>query len=235
MFFPCLKPPPNPPNSEHKPQECCFLHCWHLFINAPNLPNSPTLSSGTLGKPTTLPTYPENPITNPDQPWHHGKTLFFGWWAVAAVDWSSELGNCHIFIHEGGHYRCLASKRELKAISMHLPHLPSAPSTKRELEVIFSIFQCLCHCHLLPRIQVWVGGGFFRHFDPSATPTTFLASKRESEVDFFQHFNDSVTIATSLTSKCELEVDFCHLVPALSSSFPIVVQAAGGMAVTAYP
>ena len=37
----------------------------------------PALPSGTLGKSTTLPAYPKDIISNPNQPRHHGNMLFF--------------------------------------------------------------------------------------------------------------------------------------------------------------
>ena len=37
----------------------------------------PAFSSGTLGRSTTLPAYPKDPITNPNQPRHHGSTMVF--------------------------------------------------------------------------------------------------------------------------------------------------------------
>jgi hypothetical protein len=40
----------------------------------------PALSSGTLGISIDLPAYPKDPITHPNQPRHHGNTLFF--WVV---------------------------------------------------------------------------------------------------------------------------------------------------------
>jgi hypothetical protein len=54
-----------------------------MFTSAPNPYNSPALlytpalPSGILGIPTTLPAQQKGPITNPNQPRHHGNTLFF--------------------------------------------------------------------------------------------------------------------------------------------------------------
>ena len=57
--------------------------CLHMFTHPALLgipPAHPALSSGTLGIPTTLPAQSEDPITNPNQPRHHGNTPFF--WVV---------------------------------------------------------------------------------------------------------------------------------------------------------
>jgi len=37
----------------------------------------PALLYGTLSIPIDLPAYPKDPITNSNQPWHQGNTLFF--------------------------------------------------------------------------------------------------------------------------------------------------------------
>jgi hypothetical protein len=46
----------------------------------------PALPSGTLGKSTITPAHLKDPITNPNQPRHHGEVLFFGWWGIPGVD-----------------------------------------------------------------------------------------------------------------------------------------------------
>jgi hypothetical protein len=54
--------------------------CLHMFTYPalPGIPPAhPALPSGTLGMCTTPPAYSEDHITNPNQPRHHGNTLFF--------------------------------------------------------------------------------------------------------------------------------------------------------------
>ena len=63
--------------------------CLHIFTypTLPGIPPAhPALPSGTLGKPTTLPAYPKDHITNSNQPQHNGRALFFGWWEIPGVD-----------------------------------------------------------------------------------------------------------------------------------------------------
>jgi hypothetical protein len=78
--------PPNVPNSERTTRPpllalfTCIYYCPQPPANSPAPLYTPALPSGTLGKPTTLPVYPKVSITNPNQPRHHGNTLFF--WVV---------------------------------------------------------------------------------------------------------------------------------------------------------
>ena len=54
--------------------------CLHMFTYSalPGIPPAhPALPSGTLSMCTTPPAYSEDHITNPNQPRHHGNTLFF--------------------------------------------------------------------------------------------------------------------------------------------------------------
>jgi len=73
---------PNDPPTVSAPPGHCFWHCLHVFTDAPYpCPYyTPTLASGTPGISTILPTQPNNPITNPNQPWHYGRTFKF--WVV---------------------------------------------------------------------------------------------------------------------------------------------------------
>ena len=58
---------------------------------------NPALPSGTLGKSVTLPAHPKNPITDPNHPRLHGRTLFFTlFWVVgkclyACMRWVRQL------------------------------------------------------------------------------------------------------------------------------------------------
>ena len=63
--------------------------CLHMFTHPALLripPAHPALPSSTLGMCTILPAQPKYPITNPNQPQHHGNTPFFGWWGIPGVD-----------------------------------------------------------------------------------------------------------------------------------------------------
>jgi len=86
------KIPPNAPNSERTTRPpllalfTCIYQCPQPLLNNPAPLHYPALSSGTLGIPTDLPAYPKDPITNPNQSWHHGNTLFF--WVVGFVPYA---------------------------------------------------------------------------------------------------------------------------------------------------
>jgi hypothetical protein len=82
-------PPPNEPNGERTTRPpllalftCIYRHPRPL-VNSPALLHIPALSSGTLGKSTTLPAHAKNRITDPKHPRLHGRTLFFTFfWVV---------------------------------------------------------------------------------------------------------------------------------------------------------
>jgi len=80
----------------------------------------------------------------------------------------------------------LASKREPEVVffrfSMHLPPPPppSHPNARRRW--FFRLFRWTRHHHHLPWVQTRDGGGPFNGFNRTATTTTSLASKRETEV-----------------------------------------------------
>jgi len=78
-------PLPNEPNGERttRPPLLALFTCIYCHPNSPALLHIPALPSGTLGKSTTLPAHPKNPITNPNHPRLHGWTLFFTFfWVV---------------------------------------------------------------------------------------------------------------------------------------------------------
>ena len=52
------------------------LQCHQSRPTVLHLSTYPALPSGTLGRSTTLPAHPRDPITNPGVPRHHGRTLF---------------------------------------------------------------------------------------------------------------------------------------------------------------
>jgi len=56
-----------------------LLTLIYLSPHSPALSSQPTLPSGTLGKPTTLPAHEQIIISNPNEPRHHGNMGFFGW------------------------------------------------------------------------------------------------------------------------------------------------------------
>jgi hypothetical protein len=58
--------------------DCLHMFTYPALLGIP--PAHPALPSGTLGMCTILPAQPKYPITNPDQPRHHGNTPFF--WVV---------------------------------------------------------------------------------------------------------------------------------------------------------
>jgi len=76
-------PPPNPPNSERTTRPLFLALFTYIYWRPQPLPNhpallyTPALPSGTLGKSTIIPAHPKNPITNPNHPRLHGRTLFF--------------------------------------------------------------------------------------------------------------------------------------------------------------
>ena len=77
-------------------------NCLHMFTYPalPGMPPAhPTLSSSTLSMCTTLPAYSKDHITNPNQPWHHGKIPFF--WLVGntqcgLIIWFRQVLGIHI-------------------------------------------------------------------------------------------------------------------------------------------
>jgi len=95
--------------------------CLYLFTSVPN-PCSTSL-------PPTQPPPPSHPAPSARQSPYPltQKTLllilttpgstagpcfspFFGWWATTSMHVSSDLGNCHLLIHEGGYYRCFSAR-----------------------------------------------------------------------------------------------------------------------------
>jgi hypothetical protein len=78
--------PPNVRNSErnHPPATSGIVYMYLLVPPTPAEQScpiiQPALPSGTLGISTTPPAEPKDPITNPNQPRHHGKSPFF--WVV---------------------------------------------------------------------------------------------------------------------------------------------------------
>jgi hypothetical protein len=84
--------PPNVRNSEHNhpPATSGIVYMYLLvplpLLNSPAPLRYPALSSGTLGISTILPAHPKNPITNPNQPRHHGNIVFF--WVVGFVPYA---------------------------------------------------------------------------------------------------------------------------------------------------
>ena len=80
----------------------------------------------------------------------------------------------------------LASKRETEVVLSSVSTDPPSPPPPLRPNVrwrwSFQWFQLDCHHHHLPCVQTRDGGGSFSSFDPIATTTTSLASKRELEV-----------------------------------------------------
>jgi len=97
--------PPNEPNGERTtrpPLRALFTSiylCPQPLPNSPAILYAPALPSGTLGKSTTLPAQIKDPITNPNQPRHHGSTRFF--WLVGnsrcgLIIWFRQVPGFHI-------------------------------------------------------------------------------------------------------------------------------------------
>ena len=71
---------PTASTPTHLPHLALFIsiyQCPQPPPNSPALLYTPALPSGTLGISFILPAHPKDPITNPNQPWHHGDTLFY--------------------------------------------------------------------------------------------------------------------------------------------------------------
>ena len=78
--FPPPKTPAKCPQQQVSTPSMLSGDYLHMFTYPalPRIPPAqPALLSGTLGICTTLPTYSKDHITNPNQPQHYGKTLFF--------------------------------------------------------------------------------------------------------------------------------------------------------------
>ena len=81
--FPLPETPAKWPQQQVSAPSMLSGDCLHMFTYPalPRIPPAqPALPSGTLGMCTTLPAYSKDHITNPNQPRHNGKTLFF--WLV---------------------------------------------------------------------------------------------------------------------------------------------------------
>ena len=98
-FIPAPNPPPMSPAASAPPDHC-FWHCLHVFASAPN-PCS-TAPPSHLAPSVYQPLYPLTQrtllliLTNPSIMVILSFTLFFGWWATAAVDLWTMLGTYHL-------------------------------------------------------------------------------------------------------------------------------------------
>jgi len=84
-------PPQRAQQRVHHPATISGIVYTYLLVpptpaQQPRPITHPALSSGTLGISTNSPAHPKDPITNPNQPRHNGKVLFFGWWGIPGVD-----------------------------------------------------------------------------------------------------------------------------------------------------
>ena len=81
IWFPARNPPQCTQQSTTQPPLLalftCIYWCPQPPSNSPTLLYTPALPSGTLGISSTLPAHPKDSITNPNQPQHHGNTLFY--------------------------------------------------------------------------------------------------------------------------------------------------------------
>ena len=87
--FPQPETPAKCPQQQVSAPSMLSGDCLHMFTypTVPEIPPAqPALPSSTLSMCTTLPAYSKDHITNPNQPRHNGKTLFFGWWGIPGVD-----------------------------------------------------------------------------------------------------------------------------------------------------
>ena len=100
--FPLPETPAKWPQQQVNTPSMLSSGCLHMFTYPalPGMPPAhPTLSSSTLSMCTTLPAYSKDHITNPNQPWHHGKIPFF--WLVGntqcgLIIWFRQVLGIHI-------------------------------------------------------------------------------------------------------------------------------------------